>query len=186
MREAEYVLDALERAVMIHRRVHHRSPLDEGREQDAGRGELERFVVHQLGQPLPEHPVPDLVVVLAEHDEALGGHVGHRGAVPATAVVGVLTLIHVAVTVPAGQPVNVTLNNTDPIEHEWIVGTEEVHERHRNGTDGYHNQIPTEVTIPALTTSKTMVRFDTPGDYPFICHLPGHEAYGMKGILRVQ
>ena len=89
------------------------------------------------------------------------------------------------ITVPAGTPVSITLNNTDPIEHEWIVGTEEVHERHRTGTDGYHDRIPTEVTIPALTTSKTTVRFDTPGDYPFICHLPGHEAYGMRGILRV-
>jgi uncharacterized cupredoxin-like copper-binding protein len=89
------------------------------------------------------------------------------------------------VTVPAGTPVSITLINNDPIEHEWIVGTEEVHERHRTGTDGYHDQLPTEVTIPALTTRKTMVRFDTPGDYPFICHLPGHETYGMKGILRV-
>ena len=89
------------------------------------------------------------------------------------------------IIVRAGMPVSVTLNNTDPIEHEWIVGTEEVHERHRTGSDGFHDQLPTEVTVPALSLRKTTVRFDTPGDYPFICHLPGHEAYGMRGILRV-
>src|SRR4051812_9677297 len=89
------------------------------------------------------------------------------------------------VTVPAGQPVSIDLRNDDPIEHEWIVGTEEVHERHRLGTDPVHDQIPTEVTIPALSSKTTMVRFDVPGNYAFICHLPGHEAYGMKGILRV-
>jgi uncharacterized cupredoxin-like copper-binding protein len=60
-----------------------------------------------------------------------------------------------------------------------------VHERHRLGTEPYHDQVPTEVTIPALSTRRTVLQFDAPGDYPFICHLPGHEAYGMKGTLRV-
>lgn len=90
------------------------------------------------------------------------------------------------ITVPAGQPVTITLKNNDPIEHEWIVGAEDVHERHRSGTDGFHDAVPTEVTVPALSVRQTTVRFDTPGDYPFICHLPGHEGYGMRGILRVQ
>ena len=89
------------------------------------------------------------------------------------------------ITIPAATPVSITLYNNDPIEHEWIVGSEDVHERHRTGTDPYHDQLPTEVSVPALESRKTMVRFDTPGDYPFVCHLPGHEAYGMKGILRV-
>jgi uncharacterized cupredoxin-like copper-binding protein len=115
-----------------------------------------------------------------------GGEPAAAAGTSATVTIRFSHFEQTVIEVPAGQPVSVTLNNTDPIEHEWIVGTEEVHERHRTGTDGYHNQIPTEVTIPALTSSKTMVRFDTPGDYPFICHLPGHEAYGMKGILRVQ
>ena len=90
------------------------------------------------------------------------------------------------VTAKAGQPISLLIRNDDPIEHEWIVGTEEVHERHRTGTDPVHDQIPTEVTVPALSQRPTVVRFVAPGDYAFICHLPGHEAYGMKGILRVE
>jgi uncharacterized cupredoxin-like copper-binding protein len=89
------------------------------------------------------------------------------------------------VTVAVGVPVHLTLRNDDPIEHEWIAGTEEVHERHRSGTEPYHDQVPTEVSVPALASRKTIVRFDEAGDYPFVCHLPGHEAYGMRGILRV-
>jgi uncharacterized cupredoxin-like copper-binding protein len=89
------------------------------------------------------------------------------------------------VTVPAGVPVTFTLRNDDPIEHEWIIGTADVHERHRTGTEPFHDQVPTEVTIPALSTRTTTLQFDEPGEWQFICHLPGHEAYGMKGTVRV-
>jgi uncharacterized cupredoxin-like copper-binding protein len=89
------------------------------------------------------------------------------------------------VTARAGVPLTLTLRNDDPIEHEWIVGTEFVHDRHRTGRDPLHDQIPTEVTVAALSTRTTTVTFDQPGDYAFVCHLPGHEAYGMRGVLRV-
>lgn len=85
----------------------------------------------------------------------------------------------------AGQPVTIELRNDDPIAHEWIVGTEEVHAKHRAGTEPFHGSIPTEVTVPALTTKWTTVTFTQPGDYLYICHLPGHEQYGMVGTLRV-
>jgi uncharacterized cupredoxin-like copper-binding protein len=88
-------------------------------------------------------------------------------------------------TVPVGVPVTITLRNDDPIEHEWIVGPPDVHERHRTGTEHYHDSVPTEVTIPALSTRVTTITFDQPGDYLYICHLPGHEAYGMVGTLHV-
>jgi uncharacterized cupredoxin-like copper-binding protein len=89
------------------------------------------------------------------------------------------------VTVKAGTPITFTLRNDDPIAHEWIIGTDAVHERHRTGTEPYHDQIPSEVTIPALSTRKTTLTFNDPGEYRFICHLPGHEAYGMTGTLKV-
>ena len=87
--------------------------------------------------------------------------------------------------VPAGRPVTITLRNDDPIEHEWIVGTPDVHDVHRVGTEPFHGDVATEVTIPAFTTLETTLVFAEPGEYAFICHLPGHEAYGMAGTLRV-
>jgi len=86
---------------------------------------------------------------------------------------------------PAGVPVAITLRNDDPIGHEWIVGSPEVHAVHRTGTEAVHEGRPNEVTVPAFATRTTTIAFDRPGTYAFVCHLPGHEAYGMKGTLTV-
>ncbi len=89
------------------------------------------------------------------------------------------------VTATAGEPITVVLRNDDPIDHEWLVGDEAFHARHRTGTEAHHGATPTEVSIPAGATVTTTVTFRQPGEYRFICHLPGHEAYGMVGVLRV-
>jgi uncharacterized cupredoxin-like copper-binding protein len=89
------------------------------------------------------------------------------------------------VVATAGVPITIRLVNTDPIDHEWLVGDAAFHERHRSGTEPQHGLRPTEVSLPAGSTATTTVTFASPGDYLFICHLPGHEAYGMVGVLRV-
>jgi uncharacterized cupredoxin-like copper-binding protein len=89
------------------------------------------------------------------------------------------------VTVRAGDPVTFVLRNDDPIDHEWIVGDAATHERHRTGTEPVHGSRPTEVSIPAGASQETTVRFQTAGTYLYICHLPGHEAYGMVGRVVV-
>jgi len=90
-----------------------------------------------------------------------------------------------AVTVPVGRPVTFVITNTDPIDHEWIVGDAALHERHRTGTEPFHNARPTEITIPARTERRTTVTFEAPGALQYICHLPGHEAYGMVGTVTI-
>ena len=89
------------------------------------------------------------------------------------------------VVVRAGQPLTVVLVNDDPIDHEWMVGDAAFHDRHRTGTEPVHGTRPEEVTVPAGETRTTTVTFQQPGEYLFICHLPGHEAYGMVGVVRV-
>lgn len=88
-------------------------------------------------------------------------------------------------TVEAGVPITITIENDDPIGHEWIVGSPDVHNRHRTGTEPYHNQIPTEVSVEAYETRVTTITFEHAGTYLYICHLPGHEAYGMSGVMHV-
>lgn len=90
------------------------------------------------------------------------------------------------ITVWAGQPVRLSLRNDDPIDHEWIVGDDALHARHRTGSEPAHGDRPTEQTLPALATVRTTVTFDSAGTYRFICHLPGHEAYGMVGTITVR
>ena len=89
------------------------------------------------------------------------------------------------IEVAAGEPVTFELRNDDPILHEWIVGPSDVHARHRTGTEPYHDEVPTEVSLPPYETRVTTVSFEQPGEYLFVCHLPGHEAYGMRGVIAV-
>jgi uncharacterized cupredoxin-like copper-binding protein len=87
--------------------------------------------------------------------------------------------------VRAGVPTTVVLVNDDPIDHEWMVGDAAFHERHRTGTEPVHGTRPTEVSVPAGSSRTTTVTFQHPGEYRYICHLPGHETYGMVGVVRV-
>lgn len=88
-----------------------------------------------------------------------------------------------AVTVPAGVAVTFVLKNVDPIDHEWMIGDGSFHERHRTGTEALHDARPNEVTVPAQSERRTTLTFATPATLTFICHLPGHERYGMVGSL---
>ena len=90
------------------------------------------------------------------------------------------------IAVPVGVPVTITLRNDDPIDHEWIIGDDAVQQKHRTGTELLHPSIPTEVVIPALSTRTTVVTFARAGQLKYICHLPGHEAYGMVGVATIR
>ncbi len=85
------------------------------------------------------------------------------------------------IVVPVGMPITITLRNDDPIDHEWIVGDEQVHAIHRVGTEPLHPDRPTEVVIPAMTSKTTVVTFDAAGSMQFICHLPAHEELRHEG-----
>jgi uncharacterized cupredoxin-like copper-binding protein len=89
------------------------------------------------------------------------------------------------VQVPVGVPVTFVLHNADPIDHEWIVGDAAVQQRHRVGTEPLHGDRPTEVSVDAGTVRTTTVTFSEPGRLLYICHLPGHEAYGMVGVVTI-
>src|SRR5690606_19992199 len=87
--------------------------------------------------------------------------------------------------VQEGTLVEFVLRNDDPIVHELVVGTEEVHERHRDGTDRRHPPIPGEVTVGPGETAMTFYEFTEPGAVTYACHLPAHEAYGMSGRIEI-
>lgn len=90
------------------------------------------------------------------------------------------------ISVPRGVPVTFVLVNDDPIDHEWLIGDEAFHDAHRTGTQASHDTVATEVTVPALGTVSTTITFDEVGTLTYVCHLPGHEAYGMVGTLTIE
>jgi uncharacterized cupredoxin-like copper-binding protein len=90
------------------------------------------------------------------------------------------------IVVPANQAVTIVLRNEDPIDHEWIVGDAALHQRHRTGTEPVHDERPSEVTVEAGSRRTTTVTFPAGAAWTFVCHLPGHEAYGMVGTVVIE
>lgn len=89
------------------------------------------------------------------------------------------------IVVPAGAEVRFVVRNLDPIDHEFILGDQEVQDRHERGTDPHHGAIPGEVSVAAGETAETVYRFGEPGTLLIGCHLPGHWDYGMRAVVRV-
>jgi uncharacterized cupredoxin-like copper-binding protein len=84
-----------------------------------------------------------------------------------------------------GETVTFVVENTDPIDHEFILGDEAVQLAHERGTEAYHPPRPGEMTIPAGATATTTYTFDQAGPLILGCHLPGHYAYGMRSEVTV-
>ena len=91
------------------------------------------------------------------------------------------TRIHVE----PGETVRFVLTNTDPIDHEFILGDDEVQRIHEEGTEAHHGAKPGEITVHAGTTNETTYTFPEGGEVIFGCHSPGHYAYGMRGLVIV-
>jgi uncharacterized cupredoxin-like copper-binding protein len=94
-----------------------------------------------------------------------------------------------AVRVDPGERVRFVLRNTDPIDHEFILGDDAVQRRHEEGRERqHHGDVPGERSVPAGQEAATTYAFPAgPGGrlLEFACHLPGHYAYGMHGTVRV-
>ena len=87
--------------------------------------------------------------------------------------------------VAPGETVRFVVTNTDPIDHEFLVGDADMQQIHEEGTEASHGARPGEISVPAGATVETTFTFPdqlAPG-WEFACHLPGHDAYGMHGPI---
>lgn len=134
--------------------------------------------------------VAGLAIALAIAGPASAPAAGSGGDEPAVRTVR-LVAKHSRWSVPvvrgvrAGETVRFVIRNDDPIDHELIIGPAEVHARHATGTEAHHGTVPGEVTAPAGSVVSTTYRFPAAGQVVFGCHLPGHWAHGMTGVVEV-
>lgn len=84
-----------------------------------------------------------------------------------------------------GTTVRFVVRNTDPIDHELIVGDDAVHRRHERGSEPFHEPKPGEVSVLAGETGETTYQFHERGTVVMACHLPRHLSYGMRGEVEV-
>lgn len=80
-------------------------------------------------------------------------------------------------TVPAGQAVEVTFENTGNQGHNWGVDVD---------GDGDTEDDARTDTIRAGETASVTFRIDEPGEYTFYCDVPSHRNQGMEGTLVVE
>jgi uncharacterized cupredoxin-like copper-binding protein len=85
-----------------------------------------------------------------------------------------------------GETVRFVVVNTDPIDHELIIGDQRLQDVHEQGTERHHGDRPGELSVPAGETVETTYTFAEAGDLFFGCHLPGHYDFGMKGTISVK
>jgi uncharacterized cupredoxin-like copper-binding protein len=93
------------------------------------------------------------------------------------------------IQVAPGERVRFVLRNTDPIDHEFILGDAIVQARHEEGRQRqHHGDVPGERSVAAGREAATTYAFPASLEgrtLEFACHLPGHYAYGMHGTVRV-
>jgi uncharacterized cupredoxin-like copper-binding protein len=88
--------------------------------------------------------------------------------------------------VKPGETVRFVIVNTDPIDHEFILGDQRVQDVHEKGTEAHHAPRPGEVSVPAGETVVTTYTFPKiSGSLIFGCHLPGHYDFGMHGTVLI-
>ncbi len=85
----------------------------------------------------------------------------------------------------SGTTVTFVVENTDPIDHEFIIGDESVQQAHEEGTEAHHGAKPGELSIPIGESRRTTYTFAEPGRLLIGCHLPSHYDFGMRGEITV-
>ena len=97
-----------------------------------------------------------------------------------------------SVTIPAGQPVKITLDNKGLVEHDFVIEKIDasMESMQDNGSEMHHMQGGTsEAVVHAAVqtgaTSTLEITVAEPGTYQFFCSVPGHKEAGMTGELIV-
>lgn len=97
-----------------------------------------------------------------------------------------------SLTIPAGQPVTLTLMNTGNIEHDFVIEEIDVTTKviQDSGSDAHHahgEEKNYDLHASAGVGDSTILEFTAlqPGTYKVFCSVEGHEAAGMIGELTV-
>jgi uncharacterized cupredoxin-like copper-binding protein len=106
-------------------------------------------------------------------------------------ILGHLRFVPAAITVKAGTTVNFILANSDAIDHEFFLGSEEAQKDHGMRMSGGHMMNGEEMAssgmaeVPATKTVNLTYTFSEPGTLIYGCHIDDHYPQGMKGTVTV-
>lgn len=98
-----------------------------------------------------------------------------------------------ALTVQAGQPVTISLQNTGAVEHDWSVREIEISGEPTSSGDATSGHMmggmgdEPKLHVAAAIDGKGTLTFtpSKPGTYEYYCTVAGHKEAGMVGTLTV-
>ncbi len=96
-----------------------------------------------------------------------------------------------SLSVRAGETVAFRITNTGKIDHEFVIGdaafqAEHDKEMQSGGMSSMSgSEVAYEISLAPGETRIVTYRFDDPGQFLYGCHVPGHYAAGMKGVITV-
>ena len=95
-----------------------------------------------------------------------------------------------SLSVRAGETVAFRITNTGKIDHEFVIGdaafqAEHDKEMQSGGMSSMSGSEGDEISLAPGETRIVTYRFDDPGQFLYGCHVPGHYAAGMKGVITV-
>jgi len=133
-----------------------------------------------------------LVLVLAISLTGCAGAGASQAATEITVEATDFAYNPVSVTVPAGQPVTLTLNNTGAVEHDFVVDNINVIDVQASDTGpAAHHQMGDapeyDLHFFARAGDTAVLNFTAmePGTYEVFCSIEGHKEAGMIGKLIV-
>jgi uncharacterized cupredoxin-like copper-binding protein len=83
-----------------------------------------------------------------------------------------MKFVPAAISVRAGQPLELTLRNSGQMPHDFTLN---------EGTAQ-----PVKLTVNGGETASGTFTIDKPGTYSFDCSMPGHDLAGMRGTITAQ
>ena len=97
-----------------------------------------------------------------------------------------------SVTIPAGEPVMLTLKNSGAVEHDFVIEKIDasVEMMEDSGSDAHHmhgTEASYDLHFSAQPGETSVIQFTVsePGTYTFFCSVQGHKEAGMVGELIV-
>jgi uncharacterized cupredoxin-like copper-binding protein len=99
-----------------------------------------------------------------------------------------LTIEPAAMRVPAGQAVTFVVTNSGSIEHEFVLGDEELQAEHEEEMAEGHmgGDDDTAITVEPGATKELTTTFSEPGETLAGCHVEGHYPGGMKATITIE
>ena len=87
------------------------------------------------------------------------------------------------ITVPAGANVTISLENEGALEHSWTLVSNEIDPVEATDADAINEAASGNVA--GGETARFSFVAPEPGEYQFVCTIPGHAAAGMVGTFMI-